>query len=69
MTYSEKIGKNISKIRKAKKLSQDDLATLAGVSKRQIIRIEAGENQSVKTIEKIANALLVTFKDLINDSG
>jgi len=65
MTYSEKIGKNIRKIRKYKKISQEELGRIAGVSKRQIIRIESGENQKVETLEKIAKALLVTFKDLV----
>ena len=65
MTYSKKIGKNIRKIRENKKITQEELGRIADISKRQIIRIEDGENQKVKTLEKIAQALLVTFKDLI----
>ncbi len=61
------IAKNLRKLRKIKKLSQEKLARLADVSNNTIIKIEAGKNQNptLDTLEKISEALKVSVDDLI----
>ena len=60
-------GDNVRKARLAKKLSQEDLADLAGVHRTYIGMIERAEkNITLISIEKIASALGVKPKDLIN---
>lgn len=62
------ITKNLRKLRKAKRLSQEKLARLADVANNTIIKIEAGKNQNptLDTLKKIAEALEVSIDDLIN---
>ena len=57
----KKFGKKVRGLRKAQKLSQENLAEKAGLHYTYIGGIERGErNPSLKNIEKIANALKVT---------
>lgn len=51
---------DVRTLREAKALSQDMLATMAGVSVRSIRRMEAGERVSAETIRCVAAALDVT---------
>ena len=44
-------------VRKAKMLSQDDLARRAGLSRPTISRVEAGEEARFVTVRKLAEAL------------
>lgn len=58
--YKIKIGHNISKYRKLKKLSQKDLATFAGINRQTLSCIETGiNNPSFNVMIKIAQALNV----------
>lgn len=60
-------GDNVRKARLAKKLSQGDLADLAGVHRTYIGMIERAEkNITLTSIEKITSALGVKPKDLMN---
>lgn len=61
------IARNIRKYRAEKELSQDKLSKLAEVSFNTVAKIEAGDtpNPTVKTMEKIADALGVTIEDLM----
>lgn len=60
----DKVGKKIVKLRKDKGLKQIDLAILSDVDERVLRRIESGNgNPTVKTLEKIANALSVELSD------
>jgi len=55
MSINKKVGENISKLRKAKKLSQGELAKILGVNRSYISTLENGSrNPSVETLQKIA---------------
>lgn len=61
------ISENIKKIRKKKGLSQDKLAKLADVTHTTLVKLEAGanDNPTIKTLNKIADALGVSLDDLV----
>ncbi len=61
------LAKNIKKLRKLQKLSQEELAKKADITYSTLIKIESGanENPTIKTIGKIASALHVTIDTLI----
>ncbi len=60
------VGLNIRKIREEKELSQEKLASLAGLHRTYIGQIERGEkNIGLKNLERIAKALKVSIKDLL----
>lgn len=64
---NEKLGKRIREIRKAKKLSQEELAYQSKTDYSYLNEIEAGKrNPSVKRINEIAKALGVSIKDLFD---
>ncbi len=65
------ISENVRRIRKAKKLSQDKLAKLAGITLTTLVKIESGanDNPTIKTLKKIANALEVPVNDLLEDGS
>lgn len=54
----------VSKIRKRKSLTQENLAERSYVTVRTIQRIEAGEEVSSETLKSISNALGVTISEL-----
>ena len=51
------MGETIKKARKAKKLSQEQLGELMGVTKSQVCRIENGKNLSFGTIARVFRAM------------
>lgn len=58
-------GKRVQKLRKTKGISQEELASLAGVHRTYIGMIERAEkNITLCNIEKIANALNISISDL-----
>ena len=61
------ITKNLRKLRKSKRFSQEKLARLADVANNTIVKIEAGKNQNptFDTLKKIAEALGVSIEELI----
>ena len=63
----ENIGKRISSLRKEKKISRDELAERANISKNYLGMIERGDRPqlSIKIIEDLAIALGVTLSDLL----
>ena len=65
------ISVNVRRIRKAKELSQDKLAKLAGITLTTLVKIESGanDNPTIKTLRKIADALEVTVNDLLEDES
>lgn len=64
----ESIGKHIKDLRGEKKLSQQSLAELAGISYKYLGEIERGQvNLSVDILIKIANSLHVNPGDLLNE--
>ena len=61
----KRIGLNITIIRERQGLTQEKLAELAGLHRAYIGQIERGEkNIGLKNLEKIANALGLSLKDL-----
>jgi transcriptional regulator with XRE-family HTH domain len=61
------LGIHIRKLRDKKNMSQQDLANDSGITKSQIARIERAEiNTTVRTLIKIANALEIEPKELLN---
>lgn len=60
------VGANLRRLRTAADLSQAALADLAGISRRTVIKLEAGEaNISLSGLDHLADALGVTFVDLV----
>jgi transcriptional regulator with XRE-family HTH domain len=60
---NEQVGFNIRRIREERGLSQEELATLAGLHRAYLGQIERGEkNIGLKNLEKIAKALNVGIK-------
>ena len=61
------LGVHIRHIREVKKISQQNLADLCDLPKTTIGRIERAEmNTTIKTLVKIANALEIEPKELLN---
>ena len=60
----------ISTLRRNKKLSQEELARLCGVTQQHIHWIETGQKSpSLKVAAKLAAALGVTIDELIGKAG
>lgn len=58
------LGENLKKIRKAKKLTQKDLAQKSGVKQSVISDLETGNAKSTGSILELANALGITAEEL-----
>ncbi len=66
-TISIKFGKKVKEIRLKKDMSQADLAKLLDVHVTYISGIERGiRNMSLRNIEKLAKALKVSVKELVD---
>lgn len=60
------VGENVRHYRVAAQLSQVALADRAGISRRTVVKLEAGEaNISLTGLDHLADALGVTFVDLV----
>lgn len=61
----DEIGLKIARLRKQKKLSQEQLASAARVSQATVSRLEKQEQEaSIKTLAKLASALSVSLSEL-----
>lgn len=61
----QKFGKNMKKIRVAKKMSQGDIYRATKIERAYISNLESGkQNPTLETISKIAKALRVEIGDL-----
>ena len=59
------VGSNIRKIRISQKMSQNQLAYEAGVTREFVNKVETGKyNISLKNLEKIAQILEINITDL-----
>ena len=66
-TFITNLGTHIRQLRESKNLSQQDLADDCNIPKVQIGRIERAEiNTTVRTLVKIANALEIEPKELLD---
>ena len=67
---NSRVGFSIRRIREDRGLSQEKLADLAGLHRAYIGHIERGEkNIGVRNLEKIAKALGVGIRDLLDVSS
>lgn len=59
--------KNLAKLRKEKKLTQEALARKADISYHTLIKLESGgiKNPKIETVIKLADALAVDINKLI----
>lgn len=61
------VGSNIRKVRLSQKMSQNQLAFEAGVTREFVNKVESGNyNISLKNLEKLAQILEVEVKDLFD---
>ncbi len=66
-TLKEKLGARIRELRKSLGLSQEQLAELIDMDKPNLSNIERGKRfMTAETLEKIANALKTTERELFN---
>ncbi|HUF42227.1 MAG TPA: helix-turn-helix transcriptional regulator [Verrucomicrobiae bacterium] len=62
---THRMGATIRKLREAKGLTQDQVATAVGMMRSNISRIEAAKHRpTLETLEKIAKALRISVADL-----
>ena len=67
MESGKKLGKNLKRLRLEKKFSQGNLAKKLEVDRAYISNIENGRmNPTLSTLEKIAQALKVSIKELVD---
>jgi transcriptional regulator with XRE-family HTH domain len=65
-TESERLGKNLTRIRKEKGISQDKLSRLLRIDRSFISNIENGKtNPTLATIAKLAKAVGVPIEELM----
>lgn len=66
MSVLEHVAENVRRLRTESGLSQQALAEASDVSRRMLVGIESGDaNVSLNTLDRIAEALGVTFADLV----
>ena len=66
-SFIENLGRHIRQLREKKNISQEALADDCGIPKIQIGRIERAEiNTTIRTLIKIANALDIEPKELLD---
>lgn len=64
--FSDQISANLLRIRKQQRLTQRELAKLAGLNPNYYAKVERGEGMpSLKTVQKLAKALSVTATDIV----
>jgi transcriptional regulator with XRE-family HTH domain len=62
----QNVADNLRRARLEKGYSQELLASRAGISRRMLVNIEAGEsNASIATVDKLASALGLSFVDVV----
>lgn len=60
-----RVGARIAEVRREKGITQDAMAEAIGCATKNYQRIEYGQNVTIETLTKIANALGVTVTDLV----
>jgi len=62
----QNVAANLRQARLQGGVSQERLAEMAGISRRMLVNIEAGEsNASIATVDKLASALGLSFADVV----
>lgn len=62
-----KVANKVRLLREEQFLSQRELATMAGISPTTVVKLEAGGDAQRRTVRKIAAALEVSPRDLIDE--
>lgn len=66
-TITERFGAQVRKIRKQKRMSQEEVAVKAKLDVTTVSEIESGQREPMlKTIWKLSNAMSVQIKDLFS---
>ncbi|WP_456749548.1 MULTISPECIES: helix-turn-helix domain-containing protein [Bradyrhizobium] len=66
MRLQDRVGLNVQELRRARKLSQEELASLSEVHQTYLSGVESGKrNPSLLVIERIAKALRVDPEELV----
>lgn len=60
------VGDNIRKVRKKRGLTQKELAKLLNVSEPMVSQYESKETLKLETIKKVANALNISYFELLD---
>jgi transcriptional regulator with XRE-family HTH domain len=64
---AKKLGQNMKKWRMKKKMSQGDISRALGVDRSYVSNIENGRmNPTLSTLEKLAEAIGISVKDLVD---
>jgi transcriptional regulator with XRE-family HTH domain len=62
------VAERIKKIRKARKITQEQLAELAGLNRTHLYRLESGkQSMTLRTLKLVADALGVRVRELVKD--
>jgi transcriptional regulator with XRE-family HTH domain len=62
------VADRIKKIRKAKGITQEQLAELAGLNRTHLYRLESGkQSMTLRTLKLVADALNVRVRELVKD--
>jgi transcriptional regulator with XRE-family HTH domain len=66
MDVKERVGQNTQRLRRSKKLSQEELADRARIHQTYLSGVERGRrNPSILVLDRIARALGVDVEDLV----
>ncbi|MCB9234454.1 MAG: helix-turn-helix domain-containing protein [Bacteroidia bacterium] len=66
IAYLQSLGQKIRSFRSYFQLSQDELAAMAGITTRQLIRVEKGRvNTSILVLLKITRAMSIPLVEII----
>jgi transcriptional regulator with XRE-family HTH domain len=63
----KRVAQRVAAIRRAQGVTQEQLAERLGTAPRNIQRIEAGQNLTLRTLERVAEALGVDPIDLLRE--
>jgi len=61
----ERVTRRIAEVRRSKGLTQEQLAERLETAMKNLQRIEAGQNLTLRTLARVASALEVTAVDLL----
>ena len=68
MDICKTFGENVRRLRRAKEISQEELAHMAGIHRTYLSQVErhGGRNPTIKVVQRIAEALGTTMGDLLD---
>jgi transcriptional regulator with XRE-family HTH domain len=66
MDVGQRVGANVKRLRKAQRLSQEELAARSGLDRTYVSQIErAVKNVTIVSLDKVARALGVPLTELV----